>query len=402
MNERTSAAAGRLYETNPHLFRFSAEVLSCEAWGDGFAVVLDRTAFFPTGGGQPHDEGTLNGNAVLDAVIDGDRILHRVAVPFAPGQTVTGQIDADLRLRRMANHTGEHLLSSVMLRRFGLHNVGFRMGSADVTCDFDGTVTPEELLSAADEVNRLIRENHPVTARYYSPGEAAALTYRSKLAFSGQVRLVSIGANGEIDRCACCAPHVTATGEIGLLIITDRYPYKGGLRIHLLCGADALARIRGDAACLSSLSVLLSAKPEGDAVREAVSRLFRENEDRKTALDGLNDRLNRLIAGSFAETGRPVCLFDGRTDPTALRKLASAVRENTGCLTAVFGGAEAGQRFFVLTAGEDLTAFYTRLKNRIALRGGGSDTLIRGSTAASDAEIRTAWEELTDGIVTDV
>ncbi len=392
MTERSQTATVRLYEEDSHRFDFTATVLSCEESKQGYAVVLDRTAFFPTGGGQPHDSGTLNGQTVLDVAIVGDVVLHTVREPLPVGATVCGRVDAAVRRARMAAHTGEHLLSAVLWRRHGLRNVGFHLGKDEVTCDFDGVLDEAALTAAEEEVNRLIRENHPVTATYPAPETLAALDYRSKLDLTENVRIVAVGKDGEIDRCACCAPHVKATGEIGILRIVAKENWKGGMRLHLLCGEDALLRIREEAACIAALSTHLSAKPEGRAVREAVLRLTEENKALRTELDALNDALSAVTVASLSMHDAPVCLFDTREDAVALRKLANLAHAKTGGTVAVFGGCDAKGYKLVLCGKEGMKALLARLAEALPLRGGGSDSLVCGSVKATEIEIREAWD----------
>lgn len=392
MTERSKTATVRLYEVDSHIWDFTATVLSCEESEKGYAVVLDRTAFFPTGGGQPYDSGTLNGLSILDVAIEGDVILHTVKEPIAVGTKADGQIDAAVRRARMAAHTGEHLLSAVLWRRHGLRNVGFHLGKDEVTCDFDGVLDEAALTAAEEEVNRLIRENHPVTATYPAPETLAALDYRSKLDLTENVRIVAVGKDGEIDRCACCAPHVKATGEIGILRIIAKENWKGGMRLHLLCGEDALLRIREEAACVAALSTLLSAKPEGKAVREAVLRLTEENKTLRTGLDTLNDALSAVTIASLPTEDTPICLFDPRDDAVALRKLATLAHGKTGGTVAVFGGCDAKGYKLVLCGKEGMKALLARLTERLPIRGGGSDSLVCGSVMATEEEIRAAWE----------
>jgi len=389
MTERSATL--RLYEIDSHLTTFTAAVLSCQKAGKGYDIVLDRTAFFPTGGGQPCDGGILGGHTVTDVRIENGMILHTLPSPLSLGETVTGEIDRESRLRRMANHSGEHILSSVMAKRYGLRNVGFHMGSKDVTCDFDGVLDEDTLWAIEDEVNRLIRENHPITASYPPAEVLAVLDYRSKLELNENVRIVAIGEDGIIDRCACCAPHVTSTGEIGILRIVEREHYKGGLRLHILCGADALERIREEAACVTALSTLLSAKPEGHAVREAVLRLCAENKGQQDMLSCLHDALNERICQSLAPSPAPLCLFDPRNDTIALRKLATMVKKATGGAVAVFGGSEEAGYKFVLCADIGLMSRYAALSELLPCRGGGSDSLICGSVKAARSLIEAAF-----------
>jgi alanyl-tRNA synthetase len=382
----------RLYEEPPHCFSFTATVLSCEATERGYAVVLDKTAFFPTGGGQPYDDGTLNGQAVLDVAIEGDEILHTVKEPLPVGKTVEGVLDDKERRRRMASHTGEHLLSAVLWRCHGLRNVGFHLGKEEVTCDFDGVPDEAALTAAEEEVNRLIRENHPVATYYPEPAVLTTLDYRSKLDLTENVRIVAVGEDGEIDRCACCAPHVKATGEVGLLRIVAKENWKGGMRLRILCGGDALVRTREEGACVSFLSALLSAKPEGEAVKKAVLRLIEENKALKQELDTLNDTLNASIIASLSSDGAPVCLFDTREDAVALRKLANLAHAKTGGTVGVFGGNDAEGYKVVLCGKAGMKALLAHLTASLSVRGGGSDTLVCGSVKATEIEIREAWD----------
>ncbi len=394
MTERTATTTIRLYETASHLMVFTATVLSCEESKNGYDIVLDRTAFFPTGGGQPCDDGILGGTPVFDVRIEGETVHHTLPSPLSVGSEVTGEIDRETRLRRMANHSGEHVLSSVIAKRHGLSNVGFHMGSRDLTCDFNGILDEAALRAVEDEVNRIIRENHPITVSYPSAKILASLDYRSKLTMAENVRIVTIGENGCIDRCACCAPHVATTGEIGILRIVESEHYKGGLRLHILCGADALDRIRDDAACVAALSILLSAKPEGKAVHEAVLRLCEESKAQKETLSHLNDALNERICAALAPSATPCCLFDSRNNPTVLRKLATMAMETVQNTVAVFGGNNAEGYKFVLSANRGLKALYADLSKTLPCRGGGSDSLICGSVKAERCAIEAAFQAI--------
>ncbi len=391
MTERIATVTERLYETDSHLMLFTATVLSCEEMKDGYDIVLDRTAFFPTGGGQPCDRGTLGGHTVTGVRIENEVIYHTLSAPLPLGGKVTGKLDADLRLRRMANHSGEHILSAVMAKHHGLANVGFHMGSKDVTCDFDGFLDDDTLCMVEDEVNRIIRENHPITTSYPTTETLATLDYRSKLAMTDNVRIVAIGRDGAIDRCACCAPHVISTGEIGILRIVESEHYKGGLRLHLLCGSDALVRIRDDAACISSLSTLLSSKPEGGAVREAVLRLCEENNVQKEIISHLNDALNEQICSALSRSDAPLLHFDPRSDTVVLRKLTTKAQTITDGIVAVFGGSDTKGYKFVLCAKDGLRSPYGVFAKALSCRGGGSDSLICGSVMAEKAAIEAAF-----------
>ena len=393
MNERSATVTERLYEADSHLFTFTATVLSCDPTEGGYAVILDRTAFFPTGGGQPCDTGTLDGIPVTDVAIVGAAVIHTLSYPLPVGATICGRIREGERRSRMAAHSGEHLLSAVLFTRHGLQNIGFHLGSQEVTCDFDGVIDDTALVAAEEEVNRLIRENHPIIAYYPAPETLAVLSYRSKLSLTEGVRIVAIGKEGKIDRCACCAPHVAYTGEIGLMRIVAREHYKGGLRLHLLCGAVALARAREDAACVTALSNLLSAKPNGPAVTEAVGRLSEELRRRKEEASALHDALNRAVCRTLIPGQTPQLLFDERDDAVVLRRLAVEAAEAVGGTVMVCGGTPLC-RF--VCCGKDAKSMFSALKASLGLRGGGSDTLVCGSLSVTREAVATAFAALSE------
>ena len=227
-------ATARLFDADSHLFVFDATVLSCEPLAGGeYAVILDKTAFFPEGGGQDADRGTLGGVLVRDVQVSADGVIcHTLPAPLSPGAVVRGEVDAAVRLERMQCHSGEHLVSGAVYAQYGFHNVGFHLGDEDVTLDFDGVLTREQLNGIEDTVNRYIRACLPVLAFYPAPEELATLQYRAKLALTENVRIVEIG-DGDLlcDRCACCAPHVRNTGEIGLIKLLDCIHYCSSSQI---------------------------------------------------------------------------------------------------------------------------------------------------------------------------
>ena len=247
----------RLYELDSYCRRFTAVVEACEPMGEGYGVRLDRTAFFPEGGGQAADGGTLNGIAVIDVqIVDGD-IWHYTAAPLTIGDTVEGLLDWGTRFSRMQHHTAEHIVCGIAHRWHGLENVGFHLGSEDVTLDLSGELTREQLDAIEEEANRVVFSNVAVTATIPAPEDLDSIPFRSKEGLSGPVRLITVEG---VDCCACCAPHVGRTGEIGLIKLLDFIRYKGGVRIHLLAGAAALADYRMRYTQSAEISAKLSVK----------------------------------------------------------------------------------------------------------------------------------------------
>ena len=195
----------KLYYEDCHLSRFSGQVLSCEQTDKGWEVILDATLFYPEGGGQACDLGTLNGVRVSDVQEKGEQVVHLCENPLPVGETVEGEIDYRRRFLLMQQHSGEHILSGVIHRRYGYHNTGFHMGSEDITVDFDGVIPPEDLPEIEAEVNRAVWENIPIRCWYPSPEELPNVFYRTKKALPWPVRIVEVPG---YDSCACCGVHV--------------------------------------------------------------------------------------------------------------------------------------------------------------------------------------------------
>ena len=228
-------ATQKLYETDAYVQEFNAAVLSCTPQGEAFAVVLDRTAFFPAGGGQPCDLGTLGGAKVLDVRTDGETVTHLTDAPLPVGQTVAGCLDWARRLDAMQQHTGEHILSGALHRLFGAENVGFHIGTPYVRMDTSIPLTAAQLAQAEAAANAAVRADTPVRCYVRFAEALAASDFRSKKEIDGAVRLVEGGG----DRCACCGTHLARTGEVGLIKIISAQHYKIGMRLAVACGQRA-------------------------------------------------------------------------------------------------------------------------------------------------------------------
>ena len=290
-------ATEKLYYQDAHQAQFQATVLSCRPGKHGYDVVLDRTCFYPEGGGQPGDTGVLSGVRVTDTHEAGGEIVHYCEAPLAEGQTVEGTIDYERRFEFMQLHTGEHILSGVIHRRFGYENVGFHMGADFVTIDLSGMLTPEQVQSVEAEANEWIWKNVPVEVSYPDPEALKTIPYRSKKELTGQVRIVTIpGA----DICACCGTHVSNTGEIGLLRIFSCVRFHDGVRLELLCGRRALRYLRALTEQNRQVSGLLSAKPLETA--GAVQRLLDAEGALKLRAASLEDAVFTQKAQALAET----------------------------------------------------------------------------------------------------
>ena len=343
----------KLYDQDSHCRTFSAQVLSCTpVQGGQWHIVLDQTAFFPEGGGQPGDQGTLDTVRVLDTRERGDAIVHITDGPLTPGTSVTGELDWALRFARMQCHSGEHVLSGLAHSLYGCTNVGFHMGEDQVILDFDKELTPQQLTVLEDRANQIITENRPVTARYPAPEELAALDYRSKLDLTEQVRIVTIAG---CDVCACCAPHVTCTGEIGLVKLVDAMRHRGGIRLWMVAGRLALADYQRKQTNIAAISAALSVQQPQAA--QGVERLKQELQTLKETLKQTRQALLAEKAKALPQTPGNLCLFEDDLDGTGLRVLANAGMERCGGICAVFAGTDqAGYRYAMGSQTVDLRA----------------------------------------------
>ena len=287
----------KLFYLDSHLQRFSAQVEQCVPDGENWQIVLDRTAFFPEGGGQYADTGILGSARVLDVQEKDGVIFHRTDAPLSVGDCVEGRIDWDLRFMKMQQHTGEHIVSGLVHKRFGYQNVGFHLGSEDCTMDFNGEITKEEIREIEWEANRAVVRNLEVEVTYPDQKVLQTLVYRSKIEIDGQVRIVTIPG---YDVCACCAPHVNFTGEIGLIKLVQSQNYKGGIRITMLCGRRALKDYQQKEESVKAIMGSLSAKEE--LIAEAVERVKEECTQLKSEL--AETRYQILEAQAEKNSGR--------------------------------------------------------------------------------------------------
>lgn len=376
----------KLFYEDARIRDFSAVVLSCDPEGEGFSVVLDRTAFFPEGGGQTADTGLLGSVPVLDVQEKDGVIIHHIAGPLPVGQTVSGTLDWDERFRKMQNHTGEHIVSGLVHRRFGFDNVGFHLSRDHCTVDYNGELTRSELDDIEDAANAAVWENLAVTTRFPAPAELPGLTYRSKLELTENVRLVTVEG---IDVCACCAPHVSHTGEVGIIKLLDFMRHRGGTRVWLKCGADALTDYRARYADTARLSALLNA-PQ-DAVVPAAEKLFSQRDELRYRLAALEKEMLEARAAGLPETEGNLLLF-ADTDDAGMRLLANAGMEKCGGICAVFSGTEEEYRFVMASRHLDMRRFVKEQRETLALRGGGQERMVSGRCGATRERLESYFQ----------
>ena len=380
----------RLFDQDSYLKEFQATVLDCEKEEESWRVVLDRTAFFPEGGGQSGDCGVL-GTIEVTGTIEKDGIIyHLVKEPLQVGQAVEGKIDFSTRFDKMQQHTGEHIVSGIVSSLYGYHNVGFHLGDEVTTFDFDGELSKEQVLDLENRVNEVVFANVPVVVTYPEHEKLSTMEYRSKIEIEGQVRLVTIEG---IDVCACCAPHVKRTGEVGIVKIISCERHRGGCRLTILCGRRALKEYQRKQEISGRISAALSAKPE--QIDEAVERLKEQNQKLREQLNQVQTRyLQEKLQGITKET-TCVCIFEENLDSIAVRNFVNAAMEKCdGICGAFLGNDEQGYHYILGSRSQDVREAAKKLNESFNGKGGGKPQMVQGSLMGQETEIRKVLEAI--------
>ena len=367
----------KLYYEDPEIVRFQAEVVRCERTEKGYAVVLDATAFYPEGGGQACDLGTLNGVEVLDVQEQGEDVVHLCAQPLEG--TVEGILDHSRRFDLMQQHTGEHMVSGIICRRFGFHNVGFHVGAEMITIDFDGIIPVEALPEIELEANRWVWANVPVRCWVPSEEELPNVTYRTKRALPWPVRIVEIP---EVDRCACCGVHLTRTGSVGIIKLFSCVKFHQGVRLEMACGERALRILNGVYDQNRQVSQAFSAKIMETG--EAAQRMNQWLNEARFRCGELERRIFDSIARGYADQG-DVVHFEPDLTPVALRELADRIAQQCGGTAAVFS---QGGAMCIVNKNQDVKPLGKALCDAFNGRGGGKTGYFQGSLKADFKEIQ--------------
>ena len=411
----------RLYDNDAYATEFEATVLSCEPKADTdnlYEVVLDQTLFFPEEGGQSPDKGVINGINVVDVQIKNGVITHTIDIAVAEneadgeadkiendkikldktkldvisaGSHVAGKIDWQHRFYNMQQHSGEHIFSGIVHSRFGFENVGFHLSDSVVTMDFSGVISPEDIADVEREVNAAITKNIPIEITYPSKAELGSLEYRSKIEIEGQVRIVTVPG---YDVCACCAPHVKRTGEIGMLKVMNYQNYKGGVRISILCGFRALEAFRQKSEIISELMGIFTTNQE--AIVDNVTKLKAANQSLKSELGTAKAELMDYKIASLPTDIDNAILFETDLDSNAARGCVNKLVEKYSGVSAVFtGNDEKGYSFIIGSKNVDCNNIAAALRNKLEARGGGKPVMVQGSVKASREDI----ENVLDGVL---
>jgi len=372
----------QLYYVDCHLSMFAAKVLQCTEVQKGFEVVLDQTAFYPEGGGQAADTGTLGGVRVLDTRERDETIIHLCSGPLTVGETVKGEIDYGPRFDRMQQHTGEHIVSGLIHARYGYHNTGFHMGCESTTIDFDGVIPAEDLPILEAQANAAVWQNLAVKCWVPSPEELETVVYRTKRALPWPVRIVEVPG---FDTCACCGTHTAYTGEVGLIKLFSAIPFRGGTRMEMACGKRALTILNTAYDQNKQVSQAFSAKIQetGEAARKMNALLAAQ----KYRITGLEMKIFASIAAGYTGAG-DVLHFEEGLDNNAVRELADSIAEVCSGTAAVFSGSdETGYAFCLVSRKDDLRQMGKNMTKALSGRGGGKPNCQQGRVGCGKEQI---------------
>lgn len=377
----------KLYYIDAYIKEFDAELISVTAAEGGFDVVLDRTAFFPEEGGQSADTGSIGGARVLD-VYEQEGIIHHLTDVSPEGNQVHCVLDFDSRFEKMQCHTAEHILCGIIHRLFGLDNVGFHLGADEVTFDVDGVLDRSQLDMVEEIANNVVFSNLSVRTYFPSSEELSSMEYRSKLDLTEGVRLVEVEGT---DTCACCAPHVSRTGEIGLIKILDFMKHRGGTRIWMVAGKRALLDYRRKYESVKKISAMLCT-PQPD-VADTLSVYIADSEKTKTSLKEARLNIAEQSARVLEEVeANLVILLPDFTIPELIA-FSNIANKRVGGITVALSGSEGDYKYVISSSSFDLRALAKEINLALGGRGGGRPEMIQGSFSASLAEIKKYFEK---------
>ena len=390
-----------LYYESAYIKKFEAKVVGCECetTKDGkqiYEIILDQTAFFPEQGGQSSDVGVIAVNesdkdcgnvATINHVsIDKEGVIRHVADKELPvGAKVHGEIDWHHRFSNMQQHTGEHIFSGIVHSKYGFENVGFHLSDSEVTMDYNGVLSADDIRDIEFLVNKAIWENVAIRCEFPTADELKEIDYRSKKELTGDVRIVTVEG---YDVCACCAPHVEKTGEIGFLKVVGLQNYKGGVRVNILCGERALSYIQSEHEIVGELSGMLTTS--ADKIIPSVKKLSEENIALKAELTAVKEKLIDIELSEIDKSLKNVFLLkEAGLDGNVMRKTVNAlVAEHSG-LCGVFSGDAANGYKFIIGSGadkRDCREAMEVLKTECNAKGGGSPQMVQGSLVTDNID----------------
>ncbi len=376
----------KLYYLDAYIKEFEADVLSARETEEGIIVVLNKTAFFPEEGGQYSDRGFI-GDARVGHVYEENGTVYHVCDKMPEGTRVFCKIDFDERYEKMQIHTAEHIISGVFHNFFGYENVGFHLGADVVTMDINAVLSEKDIVFAEEEANRIVYENVPVTTLFPEPDELSRFEYRAKLDLTENVRLVKIG---EHDLCACCAPHVKSSGEVGLIRLLDFMKHRGGTRITITAGIRAMRDSRYRYETVREISNLLSV-PKSE-VADGVRRLLSDYEEIKLLAKKAKEDYYLLIAKNVAPTDKNLVLYYPGADAEDVKTIANGIIDRIGGILVILFGKEGELKYLMVSKSHDLRAMAKDINSALGGRGGGKPEAIQGTLASTLEEVKKYFE----------
>lgn len=371
----------RLYYLDSYCREFEATVVSCAENDDFFEIILDKTAFFPEGGGQASDTGYINGIEVFDVREKGETIVHKTNKPVAEGEKVFCTIDWDLRYARMQNHSGEHIISGIVHKMFGYTNSGFHMTDSLMTVDFSGPLSDEDIKKIEIESNLAIYKNASITSSFPTKEEAEHIEYRSKLDIESGLRLITIDG---IDCCACCAPHVKYTGEIGIIKILNYAPHRKGTRLEMIAGIWALEDYINLHSSTKAMMKLLSS-PRNEIYDAVVKQNEQISELR--ASNGYMSKKLALLELSPIEVGEKAYAICDNLSYDGLRHCANSLIDKGIKECVLFSKAEENSYLYAVCGISDVADTVKKINSSLDGKGGGRGNYAQGKVNAMSEEI---------------
>ncbi|MBQ6825991.1 MAG: hypothetical protein IJP34_04965 [Clostridia bacterium] len=377
----------KLYDLDSYIKEFTATVLECDERDGRYKILLNKTAFFPEGGGQPSDIGFLDDIEVFDVRESGDKIYHYTDKPLKKGEEVKGRINFERRFDFMQQHSAEHIASGIANKLFGCENVGFHLSEDIVTFDFDKMLSREQINEIELLCNKAVFENNRIKAYYPKKEELKNLEYRSKKELDGAIRIVEI-ENADI--CACCAPHVNKTGEIGLIKLLSTEKLRGGIRIELKAGNRALTDYNERYEATRKIGEMLAVKY--NETYEAVERLNNNLSEQKAQITDLKRRILEMRAESFNPKSDKTAEFLENADMKELQAYADKLYKKAGGIRGVFSLKAEGEYSFVICGeADELSEFFAEFKSKFTVKGGGRNGMVQGSVIAEKDSLSSVF-----------
>ena len=396
----------RLYYTDPYLREFDARVVRVDDVDGHRSVVLDRTAFYPTSGGQPFDMGRLGDLRVIEVIEDEDGSLRHVIEPGVAeracqaGDTLRGIIDWDRRFDHMQQHTGQHVLSAAFDTLLEARTESFHLGTASSTIDLRREVSPAQIARAEADANRIVWEDRPVAIRFADAAEAAAMPLRKESGREGQLRLIDVEG---YDLSACGGTHVARTGAIGIIAVASWEKFRGGSRIEFVCGGRALRAFHALRDTTADNVRLLSVHAR--EIPEAIQRLQADTKDARRRIKDLHAQLAgheaAALADAASESRVVVRALEG-WDQNGLKTIASAICEREGYTAVLFSAPSPSAVVIARGKGAttDAAALLKKLTENFGGKGGGRPELAQGGGLVGEAPEMVAFSRSLLGVVT--